>query len=101
MWLGEVVTLAVGTLIVLVLIHLTIFWVTRTLSAPAQPTIIYAPVAAPAPPPAPVLPPVPEVQLPVYGQGPQNTQTANVPALEPKNALPPAISGRTGLPAGE
>lgn len=99
MWLGEVVTLAVGTLIVLVLIHLTIFWVTRTLSAPpAQPTIVYVPQPAAAPPPP---PPAPEIQLPVYGQGPSNTQTADVPALDPKNALPPAISGRTGRPANE
>jgi hypothetical protein len=61
MWLGDVVTLAVGTLIVLVLIHLAVFWVTQK---PA-PQIVYMQ----APPPA-------------FVQ--QDVQHVNVPAVEPQ-----------------
>lgn len=63
MWLGDVVTLAVGTLIVLVLIHLAVFWVTQK---PA-PQIVY--MQAPQAPPA-------------FVQ--QEVQHVNVPAVEPQ-----------------
>ena len=65
MWLGDVVTLAVGTLIVLVLIHLAVFWVTQK---PA-PQVVYMqapPVQAP----------------PAFVQ--QDVQHVNVPAVEPQ-----------------
>ena len=60
MWLGDVVTLAVGTLSVLVLIHLAVFWVTQK---PA-PQIVY--MQAP----------------PAFVQ--QDVQHVNVPAVEPQ-----------------
>jgi hypothetical protein len=68
MWLGDVVTLAVGTLIVLVLIHLAVFWVTSIKSSP-QPTVVYM-----QPPP----------QAPAFVQPPETQQTAHVPTLDPK-----------------
>jgi len=71
MWLGEVVTLAVGTLIVLVLIHLAVFWVTQK----QQPTVVYVQ----APP-----------QVPAFVQ-PQETQVVNVPAMEPQVQVSTAV----------
>ena len=66
MWLGEVVTLAVGTLIVLVLIHLAVFWVSQK----QQPTVVYMQ----APPPA-------------FVQAPE-TQVVNVPSMESQVQVP-------------
>ena len=66
MWLGDVVTLAVGTLIVLVLIHLAVFWVTSIKTA--QPTVVY------------MQPPLAQA----FVQPPESQQTAHVPTLDPK-----------------
>lgn len=79
MWLGEVLTLAVGTLIVLVLIHLAVFWTTRTM-AEKPPTVIYVPQPAAA--------------QPTFTQPPENIQSANVPTVEPQGTLPPPIRTR-------
>lgn len=61
MWLGDVVTLAIGTLVVLVLIHLAVFWVTQK----QQPTVVY-------------------VQAPAFVQPTEIPQIVNVPAMEPQ-----------------
>lgn len=85
MWLSEVLTLAVGTLIVLVLIHLSVYWVTRTLNAPPpQPTVVYM-QAPPAPPPP---------QQQTTFTMPTDIQHTDVPTVEPKNALPAPIRTR-------
>ena len=63
MWLGDVVTLAVGTLIVLVLIHLAVFWVTQK----QQPTVVYMNAPQPA-----------------FVQPQEIPQIVNVPAMEPQ-----------------
>ena len=80
MWLAEVVTLAVGTLVTLVIIHFTVIFVSRQMNPP-PPQVIYM-----QPPPAPA--------APTFTQPPEIQQTANVPTMEPKNALPPPIRTR-------
>ena len=87
MWLAEVVTLAVGTLVSLVIIHFTVLFVSRQMN-PAPPQVIYM-----QPPPAPVV----QAPLPptaTFTQPPEIQQSANVPTMEPKNALPPPIRTR-------
>ena len=76
MWLGDVVTLAVGTLIVLVLIHLAVFWVTQK-----QQPVVY--VQAP----------------PAFVQPQETPQIVNVPAMEPQvqvSATMPELPRRHG-----
>ena len=63
-------TLAVGTLIVLVLIHLAVFWVTQK----QQPTVVY--MQAP-----------PAVPSSAFVQPPE-TQVVNVPSLESQVQVP-------------
>ena len=89
MWLAEVVTLAVGTLVSLVIIHFTVLFVSRQMN-PAPPQVIYM-----QPPPVPAVqavPPPPPTAT--FTQLPEMQQTANVPTMEPKNALPPPIRTR-------
>lgn len=68
----EIVSTAIATLIVLVLAHLAVYWVVRTLYPPAPaPAPVAIPVSAPAPAPAPQVtfaepPPVDHVVLPTY-----------------------------------
>ena len=76
MFLTDVLTLSVGTLITLVLVHLAVFWVSR----PAQqPQVVY--MQAPAAPP----PQQPQV---TFAQQPEMIQSANVPTLEPQVQMP-------------
>jgi hypothetical protein len=75
MFLVDVITLAVGTLIVLVLIHLTVFWVSKNMTQ-QQPQVVY--VQAP--------------QQPTFVQPPVETQqVANVPTMDPQFQMPPTI----------
>lgn len=81
MFLTDVVTLAVGTLITLVLVHLAVFWVTKP---SAQPQIVYVQQPAPiqqAPPPQ---------QQMTFGQPPETFQSTHVPTMEPQVQMPPA-----------
>ena len=66
MFLGDVVTLAAGTLIVLVLIHIAVFWVSQK---PA-PQVVYMQA--------------PPVQSPPPAFVQQDVQHVNVPAVEPQ-----------------
>ena len=75
MFLTDVLTLAVGTLITLVLVHLAVFWVSRPA---AQPQIVY--MQAPAPPPQ-----QPQV---TFAQQPEMIQSTNVPTMEPQVQMP-------------
>lgn len=69
MELQEVLTLAIGTLVVVVLAHFAVYWAVRTLYPP-PPKVIQVPVPMPMPPPAQAYTPpaVTEqhVQLPTY-----------------------------------
>jgi hypothetical protein len=78
MFLTDVLTLAVGTLITLVLVHLAVFWVTRPATHP-QPHVVYM-----QPPPAP-----PQQQV-TFAHPPETQQSVHVPAMEPQVQMPPA-----------
>ena len=87
--LQEILSVAIGTLIVVVLSHFAVFWVVRTLYPPQNQTVYMpAPVAAPVAAPVFTPPPVIEqhVTLPTY-------ETA-VPTAAP-------LPERTGPPAAE
>lgn len=79
MFLTDVLTLAVGTLITLVLIHLAVFWVFK--SQPAAPQVVYVQ----APPQQ-----APPQQHVTFAQPPETYQSTNVPTLEPQIQMPPA-----------
>lgn len=113
----EIVYIAVGTVLVLVILHLTTFWVARVIQPP-KPKIVYvqspqaapaaAPVAAPVLPPvvptvAPVAPPLPpppailseqptKIQLPTYDVPASSTPSTDVPKM---GSLPPPIETRS------
>lgn len=74
MFLTDVLTLSVGTLITLVLVHLAVFWVTKP--AP-QPQVVYVQA-----------PPAPQQQQVTFAQQPELTQSTNVPTLEPQVQMP-------------
>jgi len=77
MFLTDVVTLAVGTLITLVLVHLAVFWVTRPSQ---QPQIVYVqqpPMQQQAPPQT-------------FAHPPETQQITHVPTLEPQVQMPAA-----------
>lgn len=93
MELQEVLTLVISALVTVVLAHLAVFWVVKTLYPP-PPKVIQVPVPvpmAPSPPPAPAPtpaftpPPVQEqhVQLPTY------TPSASVEAPREERKGPP------------
>jgi hypothetical protein len=79
----EIASLALTSLIILVVIHLSVFWVVKTMFP--------APVAVPAPPP-PV--PAPVLQQ-VYVEPPEMKQELNVPTYEPPV---PVATPRTEVP---
>lgn len=106
MELIELLYVALGTIGILIVLHLGTFWVSRIIQPP-KPKIVY--VQAPqAPSPAPVQPPPPQVappsatlsqsppsiQLPTYelppSSNPQNTSVA-----QPMGSLPPPIETRS------
>ena len=68
--LTEILSLAVSTLIVLVLAHIAVYWAVKTLYPP-PPQVIYAPMPVAMPAPAPAYTPPPQVEqqnvvLPTY-----------------------------------
>lgn len=72
--LTEILTVAIATLIVLVVCHFTVFWVVRSLYPP--------------PPPAPVLVPVPAPVVEQVRQAPVPEQTFAHPSSEQHVVLP-------------
>jgi len=81
MFLTDVLTLSVGTLITLVLVHLAVFWVTRPASQP-QPQVVYM-----QPPPVQQAPPQQQV---TFAHPPETQQSVHVPAMESQVQMPPA-----------
>lgn len=84
----DVLTVAISTLLVVVLAHLAVYWVVKTLYPPAPPVreIVYTPPAEILQPPPPVAEPAQHVDLPTY---------------EAPNAVAPASEERKGPPAPE
>lgn len=91
--LQEVLTVSVSALVTVVLAHLAVFWVVRTLYPP-PPKVIQVPVPMPMPAPAPPAqtytpPAVPEqqqhVQLPTYSP----SSPVEAPREERKGPPPP------------
>jgi hypothetical protein len=86
---------ALATLIVIVILHIGVFWVSRVIQPPkarvvympspqVQPAYNTLPPQAPPPPPPP--PPAPEIKLPTYDSPP--------PKVTAPPALPPPIETR-------
>ena len=71
----DILSLALTSLAVLVAIHLSVFWVVKTMFPPVA-------VAPAAPAPAPVEP-APAPVAPVYVQPPETRQEIHVPTYEP------------------
>lgn len=80
MYLTDVVTLAVGTLIVLVLTHLAVFFAMKTVTN--KPTVVY--MQAPAVQQA----PAPQV---TFAQPPEIHQTTNVPTMDGPLQMPTPV----------
>ena len=109
MEISDIVYLAFATIMVIVVLHIGVFWISRTIQAP-KPKIVYVdrtplpalipelqvPQAPPQPQPQIVLPP--RVEPPTQG----HSQTATVPtfigmpppAAQPMPELPPPIDTR-------
>lgn len=87
--LTEILSLAVSTLVVLVLAHLAVYWVVKTLYPP-PPQVIYAPMPmAPMAPVAPAYTPPPS----------QEQQNVVLPTYE--TALPVETPRKEGNPPGK
>lgn len=69
----DILSLALTSLAVLVAIHLSVFWVVKTMFPPV------APAPAPAAPPA----PAPAPSVPVYVEPTETRQEIHVPTYEP------------------
>ena len=103
MELQDVLTIAVSTLIVVVLAHFAVYWVVKTLYPP-KPKVIEVPVMAPLPPPAQAFTPPPvieqHVELPTYA-----TPGAVEAPREERKGPPPAestsIRGGAGVDAAD
>lgn len=105
MELLELLYIALGTIGILVVLHLGTFWVSRIMQPP-KPKIVYvqapAPVQAPIqmqpplppPPPATLSQAPPSIQLPTYDV-PPSTISQNTSASKPVGSLPPPIETRS------
>jgi hypothetical protein len=94
---------ALATLLVIVILHIGVFWVSRVIQPP-KPRVVYMqspppqyntlPAPAPLlqqPPPPPAAPPAPEIKLPTYDSPPPAAAPAAKPMLP---SLPPPIETR-------
>lgn len=72
--LRDILSVAVASLIVLVVAHLAVFWVIRTLYPPAHAVVLPSPVPAPTPTPVFTEPPTKQVT--------ETSQAVNVPTYE-------------------
>ena len=109
MEISDIVYLAFATVMVIVVLHIGVFWISRMIQAP-KPKIVYVDrtplpalipdLQAPQLQPQVVLPP--RVEPPTQGQGQGQGQTATVPtfigmpppAAQPMPELPPPIDTR-------
>ena len=115
MEISDIVYLAFATIMVIVVLHIGVFWISRMIQAP-KPKIVYvdrtplpalipelqAPLAPPQPQPQIVLPPRVEPPTQIQGQSQSQSQAATVPtfvgmpppAAQPMPELPPPIDTR-------
>jgi hypothetical protein len=106
MELLELVYIALGTIGILLVLHLGTFWVSRIIQPP-KPKIVYVQSPpqpqpqpqvqqqAPPPPPPPVLSQAPpSIQLPTYDV-PPSTIPQNTSAVPPMGSLPPPLETRS------
>jgi hypothetical protein len=88
MELQDVLTMAIGTLVVVVLSHFAVYWVVKTLYPP-PPKVIQVPVSMPPPPPQQAYTPPPvieqHVELPTYAP----PVSVEAPREERKGPPPP------------
>ena len=107
MEISDIVYLAFATVMVIVVLHIGVFWISRTIQAP-KPKIVYVDrtplpalipeLQAPQLQPQGVLPP--RVEPPTQGQGQGQTATVPTfigmppPAAQPMPELPPPIDTR-------
>ncbi len=89
MELQEILSVAIGTLVVVVIAHFAVFWVVRTL---------YPPSVAPAPAPAPAPVQIPE---PVFTPPPVLEQHVTLPTYETAVPVEAAREERRGPPPPE
>lgn len=99
MELLELLYIALGTVGILVVLHLGTFWISRIMQPP-KPKVVYvqapaapaAPAAPPPPPPPATLSqPVSSIQLPTYDNPPSAAPQNSTPLA----ALPPPIETRS------
>ena len=97
MELQEVLTLAIGTLVVVVLAHFAVYWVVKTLYPP-PPKVIQVPVPMPAPQQAYTPPAVTEqhVELPTYAP-PVSVEAPREERKGPPPAESTSIRGGSGV----
>ncbi len=101
MELQEVLTMAIGTLVVVVLSHFAVYWVVKTLYPPPPKVIqvpVPMPVAAPPPQQAYTPPPVTEqhVELPTYAP-PVSVEAPREERKGPPPAESTSIRGKSGV----
>ena len=89
--LQEILSVAIGTLIVVVLSHFAVFWVVRTLYPPQNQTVYM-------PQPSVVLPVAP---APVFTPPPVIEQHVTLPTYETSVPAQAPLPERTGPPAAE
>jgi hypothetical protein len=102
MELLELLYIALGTVGILVLLHLGTFWISRVMQPP-KPKIVYvqapqqqAPIQQQAPPPPTLSQAPPSIQLPTYDSPPVAAAPSQPPAQgsTPLGQLPPPIETR-------
>ena len=93
---------AVATILVIVLLHIGVFWVSRVIQPPKPRVVYMQPPPSPQqvystlpPPQATPAPPAPEIKLPTYDSPPPPAGPAAPPATKPAlPSLPPPIETR-------
>lgn len=93
MELQEILSVAIGTLVVVVIAHFAVFWVVRTLYPPS---IAPVQVVAPAPMPMPV-----QIPEPVFTPPPVLEQHVTLPTYETAVPVEAAREERRGPPPPE
>jgi hypothetical protein len=104
MELTDVLTVAVSTLIVVVLSHLAVYWVVKTLYPPQPPVVlretVYTPPVSTVQPLPPVEEPIQHVDLPTY-EAPNTVASPPEERKGPPPAEATSIRGKPGVDAAE
>ncbi len=103
MELTDVLTVAISTLIVVVLAHLAVYWVVKTLYPPSPVIVqetVYTPPAQPIQATPPVQEPVQHVDLPTY-EAPNAVASPPEERKGPPPAEATSIRGKPGVDAAE